>query len=87
MVRIVAHLEREQLLQRIRPPGERRRYGLFLTPLGQAKVEEYLHRAVAYDQEFFAVLTARERADLSRLLRKLRAAYQGHTLGAGDDEA
>lgn len=86
MVRIVDHLEREGLLRRTRPHGERRRYGLWLTPRGRAKVAEYMRMAVEYDDGFFGVLSARERADLARILRKLRKTHQSQTLGVSVDE-
>lgn len=85
MVRIVDHLEHAGLLRRARPPGERRRYGLWLTPRGQTKVAEYMRMAVDYDEAFFGVLSTRERSDLARILRKLRKTYQGETLGANAD--
>lgn len=87
MARIVAHLEHEALLRRIRPPGERRRYGLFLTTRGRAQIDDYMRRAVAYDERFFGVLSPHERSDLARILRKLRATYQGETLGVKIDDS
>lgn len=85
MARIVAHLEHEALLRRIRPPGERRRYGLFLTAHGRAQIDEYMRRAINQDRNFFAVLNQRERSELARILRKLRATYQGQTFGVRID--
>jgi DNA-binding MarR family transcriptional regulator len=80
MVRIIDHLEQQGLVTRTRAAGERRRYGLFLTARGRASVARYMRMALAYDEAFFAVLNARERSDLGRLLRKMRAACQAETL-------
>ncbi len=80
MVRIIDHLEQEGLVTRKRAAQERRRYGLFLTAQGRASIARYMRLALDYDEAFFAVLNARERSDLGRLLRKMRAAYQSETL-------
>jgi DNA-binding MarR family transcriptional regulator len=80
MVRIIDHLEQEGLVTRTRAPRERRRYGLFLTATGRASIARYMRIALAYDDAFFSVLSARERSDLGRLLRKMRSAYQAETL-------
>jgi DNA-binding MarR family transcriptional regulator len=80
MVRIIDHLEQEALVVRTRAGGERRRYGLFLTAQGRASTARYMRIALDYDEAFFAVLNARERSDLGRLLRKMRTAYQAETL-------
>jgi DNA-binding MarR family transcriptional regulator len=80
MVRIIDHLEQEGLVARTRAAQERRRYGLFLTAQGRASIARYMRIALDYDEAFFAVLNARERSDLGRLLRKMRARYQAETL-------
>jgi DNA-binding MarR family transcriptional regulator len=80
MVRIIDLLEQEGLVTRQRAVQERRRYGLFLTAQGRASIARYMRLALAYDESFFAVLNARERTDLGRLLRKMRAVYQAETL-------
>jgi DNA-binding MarR family transcriptional regulator len=80
MVRIIDILEQEGLVTRKRAAQERRRYGLFLTAQGRASIARYMRLALDYDEAFFAVLNARERSDLGRLLRKMRAAYQSETL-------
>ncbi len=80
MVRIIDHLEQEGLVVRTRAAQERRRYGLFLTAQGRASIAHYMRIAVDYEESFFAVLSARERSDLGRLLRKMRTAYQAETL-------
>jgi DNA-binding MarR family transcriptional regulator len=80
MVRIIDLLEQEGLVTRKRAAQERRRYGLFLTAEGRASITRYMRMALAYDEAFFAVLNVRERRDLARLLRKMRAAYQAETL-------
>lgn len=85
MARIVAHLEAEGLIRRQRPPAERRRYGLFLTPRGRANVARYMRTAQSYDEDFFGGLTRAERATFTRLLRKLRVVHQAHTLGLAPD--
>ncbi len=80
MVRIIDHLEQEGLVVRTRAARERRRYGLFLTAQGRTSIARYMRIALDYDEAFFAVLNARERSDLGRLLRKMRTAYQAETL-------
>jgi DNA-binding MarR family transcriptional regulator len=80
MVRIIDLLEQEGLVVRQRAAGERRRYGLALTARGRASIARYMRMALDYDEAFFSVLNARERGDLGRLLRKMRAAYQAETL-------
>jgi DNA-binding MarR family transcriptional regulator len=80
MVRLIDHLEQEGLVIRTRAARERRRYGLSLTAGGRANIAQYMRTALAYDEAFFSVLSARERRDLGRLLRKMRAAYQAETL-------
>jgi DNA-binding MarR family transcriptional regulator len=80
MVRIIDLLEQEGLVARTRAAGERRRYGLFLTAQGRTRIARYMRIALDYDEAFFSVLNARERSDLGRLLRKMRAAYQAETM-------
>jgi DNA-binding MarR family transcriptional regulator len=80
MVRIIDLLEQEGLVARTRAAQERRRYGLFLTAQGRTSIARYMRIALDYDEAFFAVLNVRERSDLGRLLRKMRAAYQAETL-------
>ncbi len=80
MVRLIDHLEQAGLVIRTRAARERRRYGLSLTAQGRANIAQYMRTALTYDETFFSVLSARERADLGRLLRKMRTAYQVETL-------
>jgi DNA-binding MarR family transcriptional regulator len=80
MVRIIDLLEQAKLVTRERVGQERRRYGLFLTAQGRASITRYMRLALDYDETFFAVLNKRERADLGRLLRKMRTACQAETL-------
>ncbi|MCB8883535.1 MarR family transcriptional regulator [Acidisoma cellulosilytica] len=83
MVRIIDHLEAEKLVLRKRHPEERRRYELVLTAQGRASVKRFMAIAQTYDETFFAPLSDREKTNLSRILRKLRLAYQSDTLGMG----
>jgi len=87
MVRIIDHLEQEGMVLRRRRPQERRRYELTLTARGRASVARFMQIARDYDDRFFSPLEASERAELARLLRKLRLVYQSETLGMQDQPA
>lgn len=55
-----------------RPGRDRRSNALHLTPAGEALRERIEQETAAHDREAFAALAAEERAQLSRLLAKLR---------------
>lgn len=85
MVRIIARLEDDGLVQRERRGGELRRYHLELTPLGRRRSAEFMALAQSYDEAFFAPLDKAEQKELARLLRKLRTVYQPDSLGIEEE--
>lgn len=75
MVGIIDQLEDCGLLVRERSTADRRRYDLTVTAKGQEAIERFLAVARDLDGEFYAVLSAAERAQLNRLLDKLVRAH------------
>ena len=63
--------EAEGLVERRHRVDDGRAWGLYLTRRGEALVERLKHRVVALDRKRAAVLSARERRELQRLLAKL----------------
>jgi DNA-binding MarR family transcriptional regulator len=61
----------EALVERRRPPGDARAWGLHLTARGERLVARMKQEVVAGDRRRSSILSARERAELLRLLRKL----------------
>jgi DNA-binding MarR family transcriptional regulator len=70
---IVAELEREGLIARVRDPGDRRRNVVSITPAGTStlkRLDALIDRA---QRELVAPLSASERSELIRLLERLIA--------------
>jgi len=59
------------LVERRRRPNDGRAWGLHLTPRGERLVQKTRRRVIEEDRRRAAVLTARERGELLRLLGKL----------------
>jgi MarR family 2-MHQ and catechol resistance regulon transcriptional repressor len=76
---VMGHLERDGLVERIRPRGDRRKVVAKLTPKGSRLFASVFGKHAAYVGEIASVLGAREQEELSRLLRKL-----GLALAPGD---
>jgi DNA-binding MarR family transcriptional regulator len=74
MVAALDELEGKGLLERRRHPSDRRAHELHLTPAAHEAMAAAGAAARAHGKEFFAPLTAEERAELLRLLQKLAAA-------------
>lgn len=71
LVVLVDELESAGLIERRRDPGDRRHYLLHLTDAGVERVREIGAVAMEHGAELLAPLSARERADLTRLLTGL----------------
>jgi len=69
---VVDDLERRGLVERGPDPGDRRATLVTLTPAGKAAGERIRAARHAEAERFFGALDPRERAELTRLLRKLR---------------
>ncbi len=63
--------EAQGLVERRHRADDGRAWGLYLTPGGEALVQRVKRRVVASDRKRAAVLSARERRELQRLLAKL----------------
>jgi DNA-binding MarR family transcriptional regulator len=64
-------LEERGLVERRRRPDDARSWGVHLTPRGERFVSGMKRRVLAEDRKRAAVLDARERKELLRLLNKL----------------
>lgn len=64
-------MEGRGLVERRRPPGDGRSWGLHLTKGGERTLERMKGRVVRLEQEKTKDLTAKERRELLRLLEKL----------------
>ena len=71
MSRLVAALEKRNLLRRVVPAEDRRCVGLELTPAGYALVDRQSALMVSVDAEVFAHLSGAERENLISTLRKI----------------
>jgi len=72
IVKAVDELEVLGAIQR-RPGRDRRTNALHLTAVGETLRQQIGQETLAHDREAFASLTTAERAELSRLLAKLRS--------------
>lgn len=71
--RAVDRLERDGLVRRVDCPTDRRSVYAALTDTGRARVDELLPTHLRHlDEEFTGPLDATDRADLERILRRLR---------------
>ncbi len=71
MSRLVAALEKQDLLRRVVPPEDRRCVGLELTPAGHELVKRQSVLMEAVDTEVFAGLSDQERESFISTLRKI----------------
>ena len=78
---LVARLEARGLVARVRAEDDRRRNVVQLTDDGHALLDEVVPAAARVDDVLTAALTARERAELQRLLGKVLT----HALGRPDE--
>lgn len=78
MVFLVDELERLGLVERRRNPADRRSHALYLTAEGQAMLGRVKGVAAEHEAHLAAGLSAADRAELTRLLRRL-ASQQGLT--------
>lgn len=69
--KVLDKLDARSLIERTENPGDRRVQWLSLTRSGQRLVPQLAALADRNDAHFFACLTAKERAELRRLLEKL----------------
>lgn len=70
-VLLLNKLEARGLAKRIRSQQDRRSYGVYLSPAGEALLQELKQVALQSDLQTTAALTGEERDELLRLLRKL----------------
>jgi len=68
---VVDALEKKRLVVRDRPTGDRRKVIVKLTAEGSALVEKIFPRHTEAIDRVFSVLSAQEKAELGRLLKKL----------------
>jgi DNA-binding MarR family transcriptional regulator len=68
---LVDRMEKAGWLRRAEVPGDRRAWRVEPTALAEARKAEIIARAVEQDRTCFAMLTAGERKELVRLLRKV----------------
>jgi DNA-binding MarR family transcriptional regulator len=73
MTNRIDRLEARGLVRRLPNPADRRSVVVELTAEAVALVDEAVTRHVAAEQEMIAPLTARDRSELRRILRKLQA--------------
>lgn len=74
MTKLVRRLVQAGLLTRQVPADDKRAYALYLTPFGEQRVADALAQADEHEAASTHMLTARERAQLMKLLRKMLAA-------------
>ena len=71
---IVDQLEREQLVQRLAVPGDRRSYRLTLTGAGRSTFATMAQAHQAWVRELLSPLTAKEQSQLATLVGTLKTA-------------
>jgi DNA-binding MarR family transcriptional regulator len=71
IVTVVHRLEAAQLVDRRRSTVDRRRQGLFLTPLGARRVAQMRARMLRHERRFKARMSPAEARTLVRLLKRL----------------
>jgi MarR family transcriptional regulator, lower aerobic nicotinate degradation pathway regulator len=84
LVGLLDELEERSLIERKRDPADRRRHLVKLTPAGKKVLARLRALHAQIDDEFFAPLSAEERATLHSLLHRLAASHDprfgnGHT--------
>jgi DNA-binding MarR family transcriptional regulator len=71
---LLRSLEADDLVERSRSPADRRRVSLNLTEAGEQFARDALRRTEAMEQPVSAAITEDERAELVRILTKIRRA-------------
>jgi DNA-binding MarR family transcriptional regulator len=84
LVGLLDDLEKRELIQRKRDPADRRRHIVKLTPAGKKALAWLRKLQASIDDDFFAPLSADERAELHTLLHRLAVHHDprfgnGHT--------
>ena len=82
LVGLLDDLERRGLIERKRDPADRRRHIVRLTPAGKKALAKLRTLQASIDDDFFAPLSADERAKLHGLLHRL-ATYHDPRFGNG----
>jgi len=77
LVQIIDELAGRKLIARTPVPGDRRRHALMPTVDGQALLAAAQTAVIDHEQRVFQMLTAKERTEMLRLLRKVRAGTEG----------
>lgn len=75
--RAVTALEKKGLIRRESDASDQRRLLLYITSAGQRMHERFMPGLQEREQAMMSVLTAKERADLTRLLRKMCSSTPG----------
>jgi MarR family transcriptional regulator, 2-MHQ and catechol-resistance regulon repressor len=74
---VIDNLSREDLVERCRPPEDRRMVSVHLTPKGRKLIESIFPQHVQGVVESFSVLTDEEQTTLDTILRKVGKAAAG----------
>ena len=82
LVGLLDELEERELIERKRDPADRRRHIVKLTPAGKKTLAKLRALQASIDDDFFAPLSAEERAALHKLLHRL-AVYHDPRFGNG----
>ena len=82
LVGLLDDLEKRELIERKRDPADRRRHIVKLTPAGKKTLARLRALQASIDDDFFAPLSAEERAALHKLLHRL-ATYHDPRFGNG----
>jgi DNA-binding MarR family transcriptional regulator len=82
LVGLLDELEERELIERKRDPADRRRHLVNLTPAGKKTLAKLRALQASIDDDFFASLSADERATLHTLLHRL-ATYLDPRFGNG----
>ena len=82
LVGLLDELEERELIERKRDPADRRRHLVNLTPAGKKTLAKLRALQASIDDDFFASLSADERATLHTLLHRL-ATYPDPRFGNG----
>ena len=82
LVGLLDDLEKRGLIERKRDPADRRRHLVKLTPAGKKTLAKLRALQRSIDDDFFAPLSAEERAKLHTLLHRL-ATYHDPRFGNG----
>jgi len=73
------NLERDGLVRRVRTGTDRRQVHAELTEQGRARIDAIFDEHIGLEQRMAAGLTAKERSELARLLRKLSVSVRAET--------